>query len=56
VHLQNGKFITVTRKDLPGTMKQPEAIVQMQANEVRQRTFQNALLRHCSTRIKNADK
>jgi len=41
-----GKFITVTRKDLPRTMKQPEVVVQMQANKVCQRTFQNALLRH----------
>jgi len=37
-------------------MEQPEVIVQMQANKVRQRTFQNALPRHCSTSTKNADK
>jgi len=35
VHLLIGKFITVTRKDLPRNMKQPEVAVQMQANKVR---------------------
>lgn len=56
VHLLIGKFITVTKKYLPGSMKQPEVVVQMQANKVRQWTIQNALLRRCSTSTKNTHK